>query len=206
MKPVGILALQGDFAEHAKAIAAYGIPSRELRRPSDLPGLCGVILPGGESSTMLKLLEIQGLREPLRELLESGVPVMATCAGLILLAREVIEPRQESYALLDIKVCRNGYGRQIRSGTFELEGSLPAGTSGVFIRAPRILEHGPELEILARRDGEAVLLRKDNLLAACFHPELQHRHPVSEMFVGMLREQASSEPAEEPGAHQAEMA
>ncbi len=206
MKPVGILALQGDFAEHGAAMRAHGIPVRELRVPADLEGLSGLILPGGESSTMLKLLRIQGLQVPMQALLESGLPVLATCAGLILLAREVIEPSQESFGLLDIKVCRNGYGRQICSGTFELSGELPAGTRAVFIRAPRVLEHGPEVEILARRDGDPVLLRRGPILAACFHPELEENHPVTAMFVAMLRARAESESPQEPGAHQAEMA
>ncbi|MHC5063266.1 MAG: pyridoxal 5'-phosphate synthase glutaminase subunit PdxT [Planctomycetota bacterium] len=206
MQPVGILALQGDFAEHADAMAAHGIPVREVRVPADLQGLSGFILPGGESSTMLKLLAIQGLREPLHSLLVSGLPVLATCAGLILLAREVIEPEQDSFGLLDMKVCRNGYGRQIRSGTFELEGQLPAGTRAVFIRAPRVLEHGPDLEVLARRDGDPVFLRKGRILATCFHPELEEDHPVTQLFVAMLREQWGLESAQEPGTHQAEMA
>lgn len=199
---VGILALQGDFAEHARALSLYGIACRQIRRPAELQGICGLVFPGGESTTMLKLIEIQGLRDALVQVLESGLPVLATCAGLILLAREVVEPRQESFGCLDLKVHRNGYGRQICSGTFELTGDLRAGTTAVFIRALRILHCGPDVEVLARRGNDPVLVRRDNLLAACFHPELQERHPVTELFVTML---ASSQASSQPGEHQAKV-
>lgn len=196
---VGILALQGDFAEHAAALSPYGIRCSQIRRVGDLLGLRGLVLPGGESTTMLKLIDIQGLRPALEQILGSGLPVLATCAGLILLAREVVGPRQESFGCLDLKVRRNGYGRQICSGTFALSGDLPTGTTGVFIRAPRILECGPSVEILARRGDDPVLVRTGNLLAACFHPELQERHPVIELFVRMLDEsQASGQPGQHP--------
>jgi len=183
---VGILALQGDFAEHERALSRAGLVTRQVRRPRDLDGLSGLVLPGGESTTMLKLLEIQELEEPLRALLRSGIPVLATCAGLILCAREVVEPEQRSFSVLDVRVARNGYGRQIRSGTFDLDvvpgSGLPSELRGVFIRAPRILDVGPGCEVLARRDGDAVLVRQGSVLGVCFHPEIEDGHSVTRMF------------------------
>lgn len=192
---VGVLALQGDFAEHAESLREHGLAVLLVRRPRDLDGLAGLVLPGGESSTMLKLLEIQGLEQPLSEFLRSGKPVLATCAGLILCARKVVEPEQRSYGVLDVEVARNGWGRQIASGTFALRtdgrAGLPDPMSGVFIRAPRILAVGDRCEVLATRDGEPVLVRQGNVLGASFHPELEVGHSVAEMFVTSIRAAAS---------------
>lgn len=187
---IGILAVQGDVAEHESVLATKGVPTRRIRRPRDLVGIQGLVLPGGESTTMLRLLDIQGLTRPLAELLETGLPVLATCAGLILLAREVVDPVQRSFGVLDLRVARNGYGRQAHSGTFPLEGAnLPAGASGVFIRAPRILQVGPGVEVLARRQGDPVLVRAGSVLGACFHPELQEDHFVTDWFLGDVERQ-----------------
>ena len=138
---------------------------------------------------MLHLLASQGLEQPLAELLRDGrMPVFATCAGLILLASEVCDPPQRSFATLDVAVARNGYGRQIASGTFAIAGDgVPAGTTGVFIRAPRVLRAGPSVEVLARRAGDPVLLRQGRVLAACFHPELAEDHVVVRQFVDEVR-------------------
>jgi pyridoxal 5'-phosphate synthase pdxT subunit len=180
---VGVLAVQGDFAEHQAALQRQGIATRQVRRPADLEGIAGLVLPGGESTTMLKLLDLQGLTDPLREFLAGDRPVLATCAGLILLARRVVDPEQASFGILDIEVSRNGYGRQIHSGTVPLTGDhLPQNASGVFIRAPRILTIAPNIEVLARRDADPVLIRHQNILAACFHPELDPDHFVTKMF------------------------
>lgn len=184
---IGILAVQGDVAEHESVLVAKGVPTRRIRRPQDLAGIQGLVLPGGESTTMLRLLDIQGLTEPLAKLFQTGLPVLATCAGLILLAREVVDPVQRSFGVLDLEVARNGYGRQVHSGTFRLEGAnLPAGACGVFIRAPRILRVGPGIEVLARREGDPVLIRSGSVLGACFHPELQKDHFVTDWFLGQL--------------------
>ncbi len=187
---VGVLALQGDFAEHAESLREHGLAVRFVRRPRDLDGLAGLVLPGGESSTMLKLLAIQGLESPLGDFLRSGKPVLATCAGLILCARKVVEPEQRSYGVLDIEVARNGWGRQIASGTFVLRtdglAGLPDPMSGVFIRAPRILAVGEGCEVLATRDSEPVLVRQGSVIGASFHPELERGHPAVGMFVGMV--------------------
>lgn len=188
---VGVLALQGDFADHAAALQAEGLRTVFVRKASDLVGLDAIVLPGGESTTMLKLLDVEGLWEPLGKALRSGVPVLATCAGLILLAANVENPRQRSYGLLPLTVVRNGYGRQYHSGTFALQSEhLPAGTTGTFIRAPRISNVGAECEVLARRDGDAVLVQKGPILAACFHPELQVGHAVGAQFAAMVRAHA----------------
>ena len=185
---VGVLAVQGDFAEHEAALHRVDLATRQIRRPPDLDGIAGLVLPGGESTTMLRLMDIQGLTEPIRAYLADDRPVLATCAGLILLATEVVDPPQRSFAHLDIKVARNGYGRQIHSGTVALVGAdLPTPATGIFIRAPRVLAVGPDTEVLARRADDPVLLRKGNTLAACFHPELEPHHFLTRMFEARVR-------------------
>ncbi len=183
---IGILALQGDFQRHAVALWSQGMRTREIRTASDLEGLRGLVLPGGESTTILRLLDVEGLYGPLREAVSSGIPVLATCGGLILLAEEV-QPRQKSMGLLPIAVIRNGYGRQYHSGTFPLQSELlPPVTTGVFIRAPRIVRMGHGAEVLARRDGDPVLVRKGPILGSCFHPELQESHPLTRRFAELV--------------------
>ncbi|MBK8980439.1 MAG: pyridoxal 5'-phosphate synthase glutaminase subunit PdxT [Planctomycetes bacterium] len=189
---VGVLALQGDYAEHEVALRRHGIVTRRVRSVAGLAGLDGLVLPGGESTTMLRLLRVEGLEEPLGALLQSGrIPVLATCAGLILCAREVEQPAQRSYGVLDCRVARNGYGRQLHSGTVpvaaERDSELPLQFDAVFIRAPRVLDVGPRCRVLARRAGDPVLLEQGAILAACFHPELQAHHPVTERFVARVR-------------------
>jgi 5'-phosphate synthase pdxT subunit len=194
---VGVLALQGDFARHQAALQRHGLATRQVRRPQDLAGLCGLVLPGGESTTMLRLLALQGLEGPLAEFLHRAeVPVLATCAGLILLAREVRDPPQRSFGILDVVVARNGYGRQIASGTFALgDGTLPAGTTGIFIRAPKIVQIGPAVEVLARRGPDPVAVRQGQVLGACFHPELETDHPLVRDFVARVHAATPSRPA-----------
>lgn len=189
MKPIGVLALQGDFARHEHTLHQHGLATRQVRRPEHLEGIGGLVLPGGESTTMLRLLALQGLEEPLADFVRRDrVPVLATCAGLILLARAVLDPAQRSFGVLDVVVARNGYGRQIASGTFAIVGAgIPPDSTGIFIRAPRILEVGPGVEVLARRDRDPVLVRRGRTLGACFHPELEPDHPVVRAFVAELR-------------------
>lgn len=189
-RPVGVLALQGDFADHEDALAAFGVATRQVRVAADLLGLKGLVLPGGESTTMLKLLDVEGLWQPLGDALRSGIPVLATCAGMILLAERVENPNQRSYGLLPITVVRNGYGRQYHSGTFALRSDvLPAGTTGTFIRAPKItqIRPGSGCDVLAWRDQDPVLVRCGAMLAAGFHPELQPRHAVTALWAEMVR-------------------
>jgi pyridoxal 5'-phosphate synthase pdxT subunit len=184
---VGVLSLQGDFADHQAALAACGLRTRQIRTAGQLRDVDALVLPGGESTTMLRLLEVEHLWRPLEEALQLGLPILATCAGLILLAEHVESPQQKSYGLLPLTVKRNGYGRQLHSGTFVLESAmLPAGTTGTFIRAPRITAIHGECEVIATRGADPVLVRRGNILAACFHPELTIRHPVTVMFAQMV--------------------
>ena len=184
---IGVLAIQGDFAAHAQALEDAGATAVEVRKPAELAGLDGIILPGGESTTVLKFLERDGLLESLQRFVAEK-PTFGTCAGCILLARNVSHPPQASLGAMDISVERNAYGRQIDSAIKTEETKLPGGPlEMVYIRAPRIAAVGPEVEILAERDGFPVLVREGNLLAATFHPELSSDRRVHKLFVDMVR-------------------
>jgi len=164
---IGVLALQGGFAAHARMLRALGAQAREVRVPGDLEGLDGLIIPGGESTTMTLGIRREGLAEPLRALAAAGTPILGTCAGLIMLDREHL-------AIMDICAQRNAFGRQVRSFEADLQVAGLDGPSlrAVFIRAPWIAEHGEDVEILASVDGHAIAARQANLLAVAFHPEL----------------------------------
>jgi 5'-phosphate synthase pdxT subunit len=183
---VGLLALQGDFPTHREALLRHGCPAREVRTAADLVGLTRLVLPGGESTTMLHLLREGALMAPLRDAIRAGLPTLATCAGTILLAHEVHNPVQESLALLDVRVERNGYGRQLSSGIHPVEGrnGFPDGT-GCFIRAPRITRVGPRVRVLAVRGPDPVLVEQDHILAATFHPEMDDHHPAYDRFLSL---------------------
>jgi 5'-phosphate synthase pdxT subunit len=170
--PVGVLALQGDFAAHARVLRGLGAEVREVRRLPDLEGLRALVLPGGESTALLRLMDGAPWLEALRAFHAEGGALLGTCAGAILLAREV-QPPQPSLGILDATVERNAYGRQAES--FEAELAAPtfdAPMRGVFIRAPRLTATGPAVEVLARLKGEPVLVRQGRVLAATFHPEM----------------------------------
>ena len=173
---VGVLALQGAFREHREVLDALGVEAVEVRSPEQLGALDALILPGGESTTMSKLLDSSSLRAPVADLLTDGVPVLGTCAGMILLAREVVDgrPDQRSFGAVDVAVRRNAYGRQRDSFEAPLDVAGLAGGPfpGVFIRAPRIETAGPDVEVLACHDGHAVLARQGRVWIASFHPEL----------------------------------
>lgn len=190
---IGVLAIQGDYAAHAEALVEAGAEPVEVRNPEELERLDGLILPGGESTTILKFLERRGLFDSLKEFAEKR-PVFGTCAGAILLAREVRHPPQRSLGALDAVVERNAYGRQIDSTILTEPTSLPGGPlEMVFIRAPRFVETGSAVEVLARREGSPVLIRQGNLLAATFHPELSSDRRIHRLFVETViaaREQA----------------
>jgi len=183
MPTIGVLAIQGNYASHAQALTEAGAAPVEVRKPEELAGLDGLVLPGGESTTMLKFLEKHSFFEVLREFCRTK-PVFGTCAGVILLAREVVNPAQRSMGVLDAVVERNAYGRQIDSVIVTAETALAGGPlEMVFIRSPRISQTGPGVEVLARRDGFPVLVRQGRILAATFHPELGHDRRVHRLFV-----------------------
>jgi 5'-phosphate synthase pdxT subunit len=169
MKKVGVLALQGGFAAHEKKLDKLDLHPVEVRYAEQLKELDGLVFPGGESSTMLKLLRQFGLWKPVDEFVKSGKPVLATCAGFILAAREVINPEQESFGWIDVKLERNGFGRQLDS--FEAtadDGKTPL----VFIRAPRVRDLGSSAEVILTLNDEPVMVRQNNVFGATFHPEL----------------------------------
>ncbi len=173
MVTVGVLGVQGDFAAHRRALERLGAATVAVRKPAQLAALDALVLPGGESTAMLHGLARDGLEDPVRAFLDSGRPVLGTCAGAILLARRVVAPPQRSLGALDIDVERNGYGTQIDSFAAPLD-AVPRlrGLRGVFIRAPRIRRAGARVEVLARHAGEPVLVREGAVWAATFHPEL----------------------------------
>ena len=182
---IGILAIQGDYAAHAEALVESGAEPVEVRKPDELAGLDGLILLGGESTTILRFLK-RGFFEALEQFCASK-PVFGTCAGAILLAREVRNPAQRSMGVLDAVVERNAYGRQIDSAILTAETRLPGGPlEMVFIRAPRIVETGADVEVLALREGYAALVRQGRVLAATFHPELSSDRRVHRLFVEMV--------------------
>lgn len=184
---IGVLALQGAFDVHAKRLAELGAQTRLVRKPEDLDGLDGLVLPGGESSTFLWHLERVGFYEKLDRFVHEK-PVFGTCAGCILLAKEVTNPPQKSFAVLDASVERNAYGRQNDSVILNAETSLPGGAmETVYIRAPRINRIGPGVEALAYRDDTPTLVRQGNVLAATFHPELSQDRRVHQLFMDMVR-------------------
>ncbi len=182
---IGVLALQGDYVEHQRMLERLGRSSRQIRKASELEGLRALILPGGESTTMVKFMEEEELMEPLREFYASGGALYGTCAGTILLARAVSAPSQASLGLMDIDVERNGYGRQIDS--HESPGACPElgdePLPMVFIRAPLISRTGPEVRVLAEHRDQPVLVRQGRLLASTFHPELSNDLRVHRYFL-----------------------
>src|SRR5438067_1880093 len=171
---VGVLALQGAFREHREVLDALGVEAVDVRTPEQLGALDALILPGGESTTMSKLLDSSALRAPVADLLGDGLPVLGTCAGMILLARDVVDgrPDQASFGAIDVAVRRNAYGRQRDSfeAALEIDGLRGGAFPGVFIRAPRIESAGDAVEVLARYDGHPVLARQGRVWVAAFHP------------------------------------
>ena len=189
MKAIGVLALQGGFAAHIERLEALGHAAFEARTARDVERAAGLVLPGGESSTQLLLIERFGLGPAIRDLAESGRPVLGTCAGAILAATGVTSPRQTSFGLIDIDVERNAYGRQRES--FEAVADGDARLPLVFIRAPRIVRVGPHVRVLATLKGEPILVRQGNVTAATFHPELTNDSRVHRAVFGAgVRESA----------------
>jgi 5'-phosphate synthase pdxT subunit len=183
---VGVLAIQGDYEAHLRRLRELGADARPVRKPEELEGLDGLIVPGGESTTFLKFLERDGFLDRL-QVFAAKKPVFGTCAGCILLAKGVSHPAQKSLGVLDVDVERNAYGRQTDSAVMTGETSLPGGPlEMVYIRAPRITRAGDAVETLAERDGFPVMVRQGNLLAATFHPELSDDTRVHQFFLDML--------------------
>jgi 5'-phosphate synthase pdxT subunit len=177
---IGILAVQGDFREHAAMLQRLGADPIEVRKPEHLDELDGLVIPGGESTAIMRLIRIYGLEEALRRFER---PVFGTCAGMILLDRDHL-------GLVDVLVRRNAYGRQVASFETDLDLAEDGGkVRGVFIRAPRVAEFGPDVEVLAELDGEPVLLRDGRFLVASFHPELTDDTRVHELFLELVREE-----------------
>ncbi len=198
---IGVLALQGDFAAHAKALARLGVTAPEVRKPGELPGLDGLVIPGGESTTLLRLMG-EAFPPAIRGLHAAGTPIYGTCAGLILLAREVAGPTQPSLGLIDVAVERNAYGRQRESFEAEIDARLdgtPARFPALFIRAPRMSRLGPGVTTLARWRGEPVLAREGAVLVGTFHPELTDDLAVHRYFVGMVAAPGMNSPGRAPG-------
>jgi 5'-phosphate synthase pdxT subunit len=191
-KRVGVLALQGDFEAHQNALIRAGADAVQVRSAKELEGLDGLVIPGGESTTMLKLLNYMDLKEPLREFAMKK-PVFGTCAGAILLAKEVLNPSQESFGMVDLTVERNAYGRQIDSRVAQIspeaafeERTGKGDMEAVFIRAPIIRRAGPDVRVLAEYGGDPVLVEQGQYLVATFHPELTQDPRVHRLFLSKL--------------------
>ncbi|MFZ0332660.1 MAG: pyridoxal 5'-phosphate synthase glutaminase subunit PdxT [Candidatus Acidiferrales bacterium] len=183
---IGILAIQGDFEAHARALEKLGVQFVFVRGPEDLQNVDGLILPGGESTTHMKMLAETGLDEVIRKLAANGGAFFGTCAGAILLAREVKAPEQKSLGLIDMTVVRNAYGRQLSSEVLMLPTKLrDEPMEMVFIRAPVIDKTGAGVEVLAEREGKAVLVQQGRVMASTFHPELTRDTTIHERFVKM---------------------
>ncbi|MDG9685223.1 pyridoxal 5'-phosphate synthase glutaminase subunit PdxT [Streptomyces sp. DH18] len=188
---IGVLALQGDVREHLIALASADAQARPVRRPEELAEVDGLVIPGGESTTMSKLAVLFGMMEPLRERVRAGMPVYGTCAGMILLAEKILDPRsgQETIGGIDMIVRRNAFGRQNESFEAAVEvGGVEGGpVDGVFIRAPWVESVGAETEVIAEHGGHIVAVRQKNALATSFHPELTGDQRVHALFVDMVR-------------------
>jgi pyridoxal 5'-phosphate synthase pdxT subunit len=184
---IGVLALQGDFEAHARVLKRLGAQVREVRIVADLDGIAGLVIPGGESTTMTLGIEREGLADPIAQLVGKGLPVLGSCAGLIMLDRAHL-------GLMDIVAERNAFGRQVRSFEADLDvAGLPGGPlHGLFIRAPWIAKHGPGVEVIAEVDGHAVAAREAHILAIAFHSELGDDNRIHELFLDWTRASAGS--------------
>ncbi len=189
MPTLGVLAIQGDFAEHREVLDRLGVESAEIRLPHQLDEVDGLIIPGGESTTIVQLIDIYDFRGPLKEKAAEGMPIWGTCAGMIVISKRLTDHRPSPLGLMDIEVSRNAFGSQVNSFEAELEMGDISGPAfrGVFIRAPVVNEVGDGVRVLARiPDGRPVAVRQDKLLATSFHPELTDDTRVHELFVRMV--------------------
>lgn len=189
MPTLGVLAIQGDFAEHREVLDRLGVESAEIRLPHQLDDVDGLIIPGGESTTIVQLIDIYDFRGPLKEKASEGMPIWGTCAGMIVISKRLTDHRPSPLGLMDIEVSRNAFGSQVNSFEAELEMGDISGPAfrAVFIRAPVVNEVGEGVRVLARiPDGRPVAVRQDKLLATSFHPELTDDARVHELFVRMV--------------------
>jgi len=191
---VGVLAYQGDVREHLAALEAAGAVGVEVRTLSDLDSVHGLVIPGGESTVIGKLANRYGLLEPLRERARAGLPVFGTCAGMIFLAREIEGPGQDLLGVLDVRVRRNAFGRQVASFEAEVDvkGVDGGPVAGAFIRAPWVADAGPKVEVLAEVEGKVVAVRQGNLLATAFHPELSGEVRLHRWLVDLIAERRTT--------------
>jgi 5'-phosphate synthase pdxT subunit len=197
---IGVLSVQGAFAEHEAVLRGLGVEAVAVRLPEHLSGLAGLVLPGGESTTMRKLIDRWGLRQPILELAHQGVPMLGTCAGMILVARDIVDGDEPVFPLLDVSVKRNAFGRQLESFEADLDVSVLGDTPvhAVFIRAPLVERVGDEVDVLARlEDGSVVAVRQRNVIATAFHPELTGEVRFHRLLTTMAV--AYAEPAEGSG-------
>ena len=194
---VGVLALQGAFRAHVAALRRLGVGAHEVRTPAHLGDVDGLVMPGGESTTMSRLLTSSGLFDEIKARASDGMPVFGTCAGMILLATEILDgrPDQRSFGAIDLTVRRNGYGRQLDSFETDLDvAGLAESFHGVFIRAPRVASAGPAVEVLATVGDDPVLVRQGRTMAAAFHPELTADTRLHERFVELVIDAAAEAP------------
>ena len=196
MEPtIGVLGLQGAFRAHIHALTDLGVEARDVRTPAHLEGVDALVMPGGESTTMSRLLTSSGLFDQIKARASEGMPIFGTCAGMILLATEVLDgrPDQRTFGAIDLTVQRNGYGRQLDSFETELAiAGLDAPFHGVFIRAPLVTATGDAVEVLAAHDGVPVLVCQGRVMAASFHPELTADNRLHERFVELVRDTTDS--------------
>jgi 5'-phosphate synthase pdxT subunit len=191
---IGVLALQGAFRAHLDALAELGVAARDVRTPAHLDDVDALVMPGGESTTMSRLLTSSGLFDQIKARASEGMPIFGTCAGMILLATEVLDgrPDQRTFGVVDLTVRRNGYGRQLASFETDLDVvDLDTPFHGVFIRAPRVESVGDAVEVLATHGGDPVLVRQDRIMAAAFHPELTADPRLHERFVELVRSETT---------------
>lgn len=192
MGPIGVLCLQGDFREHLQVFSDLGVPTVRVRKPSDLVGISGLVIPGGESTVIDKLSQIHELRDPIVKLIDLGLPVFGTCAGLILLSDRLVDgtPTQRTFGGLNVSVQRNAFGSQLDSFEEEVTfAGLSSPVSAVFIRAPIVLDAAAGVDVLARlTDGRIVAVRQGNLLGISFHPEVTGDTSVHALFLDMCKQ------------------
>ena len=207
---IGVLAMQGAYREHLAALERCGARTRLVRNTEDLVGLDGLVIPGGESTTMQILLERMGILDAVRDAVQRGLPTLGTCAGMILLSSEITDGRagQRAFGVLDASVRRNGYGRQVDSFEADLDVRGLAGGSfpGVFIRAPLVERVGKDVEVLAEHDGHAVALRQGNVMALCFHPELSDDPRLHRSFLDLVADPTTKQPRRNGAGYQEEKA